>query len=108
MGRISLTDRRSFSSRRFLPELLYGSDRARIFLLCLQPGQGLPVRADSEEMLCYVVEGKATLTIGAESLTVCGGDLSAAEAGQVRGIEAQEPTTVLWIHIGSGAGEKRG
>ena len=76
----------------------------RVFLLCLEPGQGLPARADSEEMICYLVEGRAKLTLGEQLLTLSAGDLAVAEAGKVRAIEAEERTVALWVHLSSCAG----
>ena len=55
-----------FLPGKFFPRLVYGSERARAFLLCLEAGQGLPARADSEEMVCYVLEGRGKLTVGEE------------------------------------------
>jgi quercetin dioxygenase-like cupin family protein len=101
---VSVADKRRFSSRRALLELLYGSRRVRAFLLCLEPGQGLPARPDSEEMVCYLIEGRATVTVGDQSLALSAGDFAAAGAGEVRGIEAQERTTALWVHISAANG----
>jgi len=99
MRSIRLTDRCRFSTRRFLPELVHGSDRVRVFLLCLEPGQGLPARADSEEMICYLIEGRAKVMLGEQVITVAAGDLAVAEAGEIRGIEAEERTVALWVHL---------
>ncbi len=84
---------------KFYPQLVHGSDRVRVFLLCLEPGQGLNARPDSEEMLCYVVEGRARLAIGREVFDVSAGDLAAAGPGEVRGIEAAERCVALWVHV---------
>ena len=91
-----------FLPGKFFPRLVYGSDRARAFLLCLEAGQGLPARADSEEMVCYVIEGRAKLTIGEQSFEVSGGDVAAAGPGEVRGIDAAERCVVLWVHVSAG------
>jgi quercetin dioxygenase-like cupin family protein len=89
----------SFTSNKFLPQLVHGSDRARAFLLCLDRGQRLDPRSDSEEMLCYMVEGRARLTLGEEVVSAAAGDLGTAAPGEVRGIEAEEPCIVLWVHV---------
>jgi len=47
-----------FLPDKFFPRLVYGSGRTRAFLLCLGPGQELAPRADSEEMVCYLIEGR--------------------------------------------------
>jgi quercetin dioxygenase-like cupin family protein len=97
-----LADSRHFRPGKFLPELLHGSDRVRVFLLCLEPGQGLPPRADSEEMVCYCTEGRARLTLGEEAVTLSAGEIAAAEPGMIRGIEAEERCVALWVHVGKG------
>jgi len=89
----------NFLSRKFLPQLIYGSGRVRAFLLCLEPGQGLPPRTDPEELICYVIEGRAMLTIGQESFPVSAGDFAAAAPGQLRGIQAQDRVAALWVHV---------
>lgn len=94
-----LLENRQFSTRRFLPRLVHGSDRGRVFLLCLEPGQGLPVRPDSEEVLCCVIEGTVKVSVGEQTFTACAGDFLAVCAGEARGIEAQTRATVLWIHL---------
>jgi quercetin dioxygenase-like cupin family protein len=97
-----LTEAYEFLPGKFLPRLVYGSGQARAFLLCLEAGQGLAPRADSEEMVCYVIEGRAKLTIGGESFEVSGGDFAGAAPGEVRGIEGEERCVVLWVHVSAG------
>jgi len=99
MKPIRLADRRHFRPGKFLPELVYGSDGARVFLLCLKPGQGLPARADSEEMVCCCLEGRATLTLGDDTLSLSAGEVAAADPGALRGIVAEERSVVLWMHV---------
>ena len=93
----------AFSDDRFYPQLLYGSTCLRAFLLCLEPGQGLPPRADSEETVCYVISGRGRLTLGDRVLTVTTGDIAAAAPGEKRGLEADVRMTALWLHIGARA-----
>jgi len=87
---------------KFFPRLVYGSERARAFLLCLEAGQGLPPRADSEEMVCYVIERRAKRPIGEASGEASAGDFAAAGPGEVRGIESAERCVVLWVHVSAG------
>ena len=99
MKPLRLSDASKFRPDKFLPRLLYGSPRARSFLLSLEPGQGLPPRPDSEEAICLLIEGKARLTVGAEIFEVAAGDFAAAAAGEIRGIEASERCVVLWMNL---------
>lgn len=102
MEPVRLTDRASFRPERFLPWLIYGSGRARAFLVCLEPGQGLAPRADPEEMLCYVLAGQGRLTLGEAAHEVSAGHFAAAGPGERRGLEATERLIALWVHIGRG------
>ena len=102
MRPVRLADRCRFRPGKFLPELVYGSDRVRVFLLCLEPGQGLPARSDSEEMVCYCLEGKAKLTLGDETVSLSAREVAGADAGLIRGIEAEERCVVLWVHVSKG------
>jgi quercetin dioxygenase-like cupin family protein len=102
MKPMRLSESCTFRSGKFLPELVYGSDRARAFLLCFQPGQGLPPRADSEEMLCCCIQGRARLTLGEETVPLSAGEIAAAGPGMIRGIEADERCVLLWLHLSKG------
>ncbi len=99
MKPVRLADICRFRPTKFLPELIHGSDRARVFLLCLEPEQGLPARADCEEMICYCVEGKATLTLGDETVSLSAGQVASAEAGMVRGMKAEERCVTVWVQV---------
>ena len=99
MKPLRLSDASEFRPEKFLPRLLYGSARARAFLLSLEPGQGLPPRPDSEEAICLLLDGKARLTVGAEVFDVAAGDFAAASAGEIRGIEASERCAAIWVHL---------
>ncbi len=94
-----LPNLRRFSPSKAQMELVYGSPGARIFLLCLEPGQGLPARRDSEEVVCYVVEGRVRFSRGAEELALAGDDLAGAAPGELRSITAEERSVVLWAQI---------
>ncbi|MBN1457920.1 MAG: cupin domain-containing protein [Armatimonadetes bacterium] len=89
-----------FRSDKFLPELLSGSSAARVFTLCLRPGQGLAPRSDSEEALCFLVEGSGTIHLDDAIFPMAAGDFAVASAGTVRGFEANTQCVALWIQIG--------
>ncbi len=99
MKPVRLSEACEFRPDKFMPRLLYGSPRARAFLLCLEPGQRLRPRPDSEEAICLLLEGRAQLTIGEEVFAAAAGDFAAAAAGEVRGIEASERCVALWVHL---------
>ncbi len=75
----------TFAPDKFLPELVYGSEGARAFLLCLEPGQGLPPRRDSEEVVCYVLEGRVRVCEAEEAAELAAGDITGLPAGSWRG-----------------------
>ena len=99
MREAHLSQLRRFSATKFLPELVYGSAGARVFLLCLEAGQGLPLRRDSEEVVCYVLEGRVRLRRGEEDLKLGAGDLVGVDPGEERGVTAEERAVVLWMQI---------
>ncbi len=94
-----LPDHYRFRPDKFLPTLVYGTRGARAFLLCLEPGQGLPRRPDSEEVLCYLIEGRARFARAGGEVMLRAGDLIGAAPGEERGIVAEERTVALWIHL---------
>ena len=100
MKPVRITETCQFRSDKFLPELVCGSSTARVFTLCLQPGQGLAPRSDSEEALCFLVEGSGTIQLDDASFPMTAGDFAVASAGTVRGFEATTRCVALWIQIG--------
>ena len=99
-----LADWYEFRSDKFFPRLIYGSGRLRAFLLCLEPGQGLAPRADSEELVCWLIEGRASLRIGEDVHEVSPGDFAVAAPGEVRGIEAEKRCVAVWVQVSTGSG----
>jgi quercetin dioxygenase-like cupin family protein len=99
MDAVHLPALRAFSTPKFEPRLVYGSAGARVFQLCLEPGQGLPTRVDSEEVLCYVIEGRVRLARGEEVLALEAGDLVGVAAGEERGLHAETRAVVLWVQL---------
>jgi quercetin dioxygenase-like cupin family protein len=89
----------TFHPDKFLPTLLYGTEGARVFLLCLEAGQHLPVRPDPEEVLCYLLEGEAEFVLGERIIALAAGDLIGAGPGETRGMKARTRIVALWIHI---------
>jgi len=102
MKPINLLAECRFRPDKFRPALLHGSPRARAFLLCLEPGQGLDPRPDSEEMLCCLLQGRAELTVAGETITLSPGDFASAPAGETRGLRAAERSILLYLHLSSG------
>ena len=93
----------AFSVDRFYPQLLHGSTCLRAFLLCLEPGQALPAKEDSEEVRGYVISGRGRLRLEDRVLTIAAGDVAAARPGERRGPEAEVRMTAPWLHIGAKA-----
>ncbi len=98
---VHLPDCGRFRAEKFLPELVYGSTGARAFLLRLEPGQGLPPRRDTEEVVCYVIEGRARLTQEGEEALLQAGDLAGIAPGAHRALTALDRAVILWIHLAS-------
>lgn len=99
MKPVRITETCRFRSDKFLPELLCGSSVARVFALCLEPGQNLPPRPDSEEALCFLAEGSGTIQLDDASFPMAAGDFAVASAGTVRGFTADTRCVALWIQV---------
>jgi quercetin dioxygenase-like cupin family protein len=101
MKPIRLAEACQFRSDKFLPELLHGSTRARVFALCLEPGQRLDPRPDSEEAFCFLIEGTGEIHLQESVFPIEGGEFAVAPAGAARGLEAQTRCLALWVQLSS-------
>jgi len=99
MKLIRIAETCQFRSDKFLPELLCGSAGARVFALCLERGQGLSPRSDSEEAVCFLVEGRGTIRLADATFPMAAGDVAVAPAGTVRGLEADSRCVALWVQV---------
>jgi len=96
---VKVRERAEFRTGKFYPQMLWGSPRARVLLLCLEAGQALRPCRDPAELICYIMEGKGKITVGEQEFAAGGGCLVTAPPGETRGIAAQERMMVLLVHL---------
>ena len=91
-----IRERAAFEVERFNPVLLNQTQRSKTMLVCLEPGQAIPVHRPGSDLTLTLLEGRATLVCEDEELTDAGpGATLVAEAHQRRGIRADERTLAL-------------
>lgn len=94
----SIKDVAKFAPDRFTAVTLTQTSRSKTMVVGLEPGQAIPVHHPGSDLTMYVIEGRATLVAGDQDLQNAGpGALLIVEAGQARGIRADERTLVLVV-----------
>jgi len=94
----SIKDRAQYSPERFNAVTLAQTSRSKTMVVGLEAGQAIPVHHPKSDLTMVVIEGRATLVAGDQDLEHAGaGALLVVEAGQARGIRAEERTLVLVV-----------
>lgn len=94
----SVRDRVQFSPERFKGITLLQTPQSKTMVVGLEAGQAIPVHHPGSDLTMLVLEGRATLVAGDEDLANAGpGAAMLVEAGQARGIRADERTVVLVV-----------
>jgi quercetin dioxygenase-like cupin family protein len=94
----SITDLATFASDRFSAVTLHQSQRSKTMVVALEPGQAIPVHHRASDLTMLVIQGQATLVSGDQDLEKAGpGAMLIAEAGQARGIRADQRTIALVV-----------
>ena len=87
----------SFTPDRFHPIPFGQSERSRALLVCLEPGQFIPVHAPDVDIVFVILEGEGTLVAGAREELVGPGAIAFAAAGEARGLQAR--TRLVAVHV---------
>ena len=91
-------DAAAFDSQRFNAITLAQTPHSKTMLVCLEPGQSIPVHSPGIDLTLTVLDGRATLVSGQDELARAGpGATLHAAASQRRGIRAEERTLALVI-----------
>jgi quercetin dioxygenase-like cupin family protein len=94
----SIRDLAAFDPHRFAPKALAQTAYSKTMLVCLEPGQSIPVHHPGIDLTLVILEGQATLVAGDEELAKAGpGAVMTAPAGQARGIKADQRTLALVV-----------
>ena len=87
----------SFTPDRFQPIAFGQSERSRALLVCLEPGQFIPVHAPGVDIVFVILEGEGTLVAGDHEEQVGPGSIAFAAAGEARGLQAR--TRLVAVHV---------
>lgn len=78
----------SFRPERFNPVTVAENERARMLVVCFEPGQFIPVHRPKVDLALVVLEGDGTLVAGDEETPVAPGSVAFVPAGEARGLRA--------------------
>jgi quercetin dioxygenase-like cupin family protein len=98
MDPISVNDAAQFASDRMRKIALCSTPRLLLDLYCLRPGQAQRVHSHGEaDKIYYVLQGRATVQVGAEERELSAGTAVLAPAGAPHGVanRSDEPLTLM-------------
>ncbi len=90
-------DRMAFAKDRFNPVVLAGNQRVKVLLVCLEPGQFIPVHQPGVDLVLAILEGEGRLVAGEREEAVREGSLAFIPAGEARGLKAE--TRLVAFHV---------
>ncbi|MEW6034525.1 MAG: cupin domain-containing protein [Chloroflexota bacterium] len=94
---VQILESQQFDSKRYVSRLLHDSEKSRVVLFCLEPGQVLPPHESTSEVVFYCVEGKSIILIGEEEVVLGPKALVVCPPLVSHGIKAAGRSTVLAI-----------
>ena len=94
----SVQEMASFNPQKFEAKTLAQTERSKTMLVCLEPGQSIPVHRPGIDLTLVILQGHATLVADDKELSQAGpGAVMTASAGQARGIRADERTIAIVV-----------
>jgi len=94
----SVKELAAFDPNRFNAQVLAQTPHSKTMLVCLEPGQAIPVHHPKSDLTLLILEGQATLIAGDKEFANAGpGAVINAEAGEARGIKADQRTLALVV-----------
>jgi quercetin dioxygenase-like cupin family protein len=78
----------AFRQDRFQPVVLAETERVRVLLMCLEPGQAIPVHRPGIDLTLVVLEGDGMMTTGDREDPISSGTVAVVPAGTARGLRA--------------------
>lgn len=92
----SIRELAAFDPQRFNAVTLAQTPHSKTMLVCLEPGQSIPVHHPGVDLTLLILEGRATLVAGDQELAAAGpGAVMSVPAGESRGIKADQRTLAL-------------
>jgi quercetin dioxygenase-like cupin family protein len=90
------SERAAFQAAHFNPIGLAESERLKLVLVCLEPGQSIPAHEPSVDMALVVIEGEGVLLAGDLEEPLRPGSIGFVPAGRRRGVRAA--TRMVALH----------
>jgi quercetin dioxygenase-like cupin family protein len=87
----------TFKPERFNPVVLAENQRVKVILVCLEPGQFIPVHSPQVDMALVILEGEGMLVAGEREEAARPGVVAFVPAGENRGLKAQ--TRLVALHV---------
>jgi quercetin dioxygenase-like cupin family protein len=87
----------TFRPEHFNPVLLAESERVKVLLVCLEPGQFIPVHRPGVDLALVVLEGRGQIVVGNREEAIRPGAIAFAPAGEMRGLKAE--TRLIALHV---------
>lgn len=87
----------AFKPERFNPVVLAENQRVKVILVCLEPGQFIPVHRPGVDMALVVLEGEGKLVAGEREEAARPGLVAFVPAGENRGLKAE--TRLVALHV---------
>lgn len=87
----------AFKPGRFNPVVLAENQRVKVVLVCMEPGQFIPVHRPGVDMTLVILEGEGMLVAGEQEEAASPGVVAFVPAGENRGLKAQ--TRLVALHV---------
>ncbi len=87
----------AFRPDRFTPVPVAENERARVLLVCLEPGQFIPVHRPGVDLTLVVLEGEGRLVTGDREGAARPGVIAFVPAGEARGLKATTRLVALTV-----------
>src|SRR6185437_4275782 len=88
-------DLAAFRGEHFNPIGLVESERVKVVLVCLEPGQSIPAHEPVVDMVLIVIQGEGSLVSGEREEPIRPGSIAFVPAGMRRGVKAMTRMIVL-------------
>ncbi len=93
----SYTESCTFDPERFTPVPFGGNERVRALIVCLEPGQFIPVHRPQVDVTFAILEGEGQLMADDRLTDVRPGSVAFIGAGESRGLKAK--TRLVALHV---------
>ncbi|MFN8234300.1 MAG: hemerythrin domain-containing protein [Actinomycetota bacterium] len=88
-----------FRPGSFTPKVLFESERVKVVLAALEPGQEIPLHAPAVDVSIAVLEGTGDLWVNGDARSAAAGDLAVIPAGTTRGVRAGGGRMLLLLTV---------